>query len=186
MEYSIKKVKRTDVRSVELKYIQFESGKFYAEHQSNIAREITDDFRNAFSRLKMHALCLCELIPEHKAKDYFRLSDESQLDYARVSLSEYEVTGLSRGGLDETEGVVIVIQKRLKSKKVLNICTPFQMFEDPESDYEYIDELFQDVNNLWQEAIEYLNGKYKKSQMELFTTDEHEENSELVSEVVDG
>jgi hypothetical protein len=105
------------------------------------------DLLASFNRMKVHLVMLCEQ-PEMSLISHATISDFdiSQLD-------NYVITGYVIGGTDEHEGVTIIGQKLLKSGKVLNLIAPFTKYED---DYEFSEELGQDVQMCSYEVDQYL------------------------------
>lgn len=105
------------------------------------------DLMAAFNRLKVHVVVLCEQ-PEGSFVNYDNISD---FDMERVS--NYLISGFTKSGSDDQEGVCIIGQKLLKSGKALNITTPFTKYED---DYPYTSELGEDVASCIYEVEQYL------------------------------
>lgn len=106
------------------------------------------DLLATFDALTPHLMTLCEWCE-------FRDVEEHQ-DKHRFS-----VTGFSIGGSDEHEGVTLIGRKNLKSKKVLNLVTPFVKFDDETTDYDYAHELWGQVSAACREVEAYLDGKHE-------------------------
>lgn len=106
------------------------------------------DLLATFDALTPHLMTLCEWCE-------FRDAEEHQ-DKHRFS-----VTGFSIGGSDEHEGVTLIGRKNLKSKKVLNLVTPFVKFDDETTDYDYAHELWGQVSAACREVEAYLDGKHE-------------------------
>jgi hypothetical protein len=113
---------------------------------------IHKDLLAAMNRLRVHLVTLTEQ-PEAKL-----VTQDSINDFDLTLLDNYTITGYTIGGSDEHEGVTITGQKLLKLGRVLNLVSPFIKYED---EYEFQEELGQDVEMVTYEVKEYLlNGKF--------------------------
>lgn len=111
------------------------------------------DLRKAFSNLAVHAALLGEFIAPVMIRDIEDVNPDL--------VSDYTVTGFTITGKDETEGVIISAQKKLKSGKTLGFNTPTTRFEsEGDGAYEFIDDLATCIDFCKSELKEYLNGKY--------------------------
>jgi hypothetical protein len=113
------------------------------------------DLLNAFDRLRIHVLLMCELIQSNiTGKD---LKEIQSGDLYIPETKNIKVTGVTWGGIGESAGVVLVAQKELSTKKVLNLITPFTAFES--EDYYFSYELSKDIETLVTEVMLYIGGK---------------------------
>lgn len=87
------------------------------------------DLKYALNLLKPHVAAICEM-PEAKNIDIKSPTEED----INEKLKSYIVTGYSKGGSDESEGVSIIAQKLLQSGQVLNLTVPFTKYEDETGD----------------------------------------------------
>lgn len=102
--------------------------------------------------------------------------DKEAMDYTAQYLiprmEPYSVTGFSLAGEGENEGVVLIGQKRLENKMVLNLIAPFSKF----SEYKYGAELSLLINKCIEETELYLfDGKCAEpstNQLDLFEDQE--------------
>ena len=117
------------------------------------------DLKETLNRLRIHMVCICEQ-PEAGL-----LNDKNIFDFDPDQLENYEITGYSISGYDESRGVVITGKKLLKTGMVLNINTPFTKFED-EDGYKYGGALASDIEACNYEVEAHLNGKWGIVQQE--------------------
>jgi hypothetical protein len=86
-------------------------------------------------------------------------------------IEKFETTGVSWGGNGEYCGVTIVGKKQLKENRVLNLVSPFCMFQNENSFYDFDYEIEKDASFLQIEILAYLDGKHAPSkQLELELT----------------
>lgn len=117
------------------------------------------DLVAAMNRMKIHLVVLTE------QPEAILVNHSSITDFDLSQLDNYVITGYVIGGTDEHTGVTIIGQKLLKSGKVLNLISPFTKYED---EYEFSEELGQDVEMATYEVKEYLfNDKYGIKQQEM-------------------
>ncbi|HDZ25259.1 hypothetical protein LCGC14_0501120 [marine sediment metagenome] len=126
---------------------------------------VHDDLKEAFAGLVHHFAIICEQI---------QLIEGTELkDYTEI-LEDYKVTAMSLGGKPGAEGVVITGQRILTSGMVLQLNTPFILFES-EGGYKQSEELLAACKKVVTEVREYLNGKQGDHQLDLeFATDDKE------------
>lgn len=117
------------------------------------------DLKEAFRRLRLHMVIVCE---QPEAGD---IEAEGIDNFSSDNLENYEVTGYTISGSDESEGVVLTGKKLLKSGMVLNINTPFTKYEDEEN-YAYGSDLSADILACNYEVKAHLNGKWGIVQQE--------------------
>lgn len=136
------------------------------EYSRKSSQVRTGDFNAAFNRLRIHMVCICEM-PEA-----VQITEDNVYDFDPEQLMNYEITGYSIGGSDESAGVTITGKKLLESGQVLNLNVPFTKFED-EDGYIHGAALMSDIEACNSEVEEFLNGKWGIVQQELpgFETD---------------
>jgi hypothetical protein len=130
---------------------------------------IHDDLKKAFSALIPHFAFICEEIKEEDCKKRLHKPDE-ELDEDHP-LQKFKVQGFAIGGTGDAEGVTISGTKRLESGDTVCFNTPFVKLED--SNYPFMAELRESIDNLKSEVYEYLEGKQAPSkQVDLFPEEE--------------
>lgn len=130
---------------------------------------IHNDLRNAFSRLALHMIAICDLrTSERISKKTFEMDDMSDFE-------EYSIKGFSIGGSDEYEGVVLIGSRRFESGKVLNIVSPFTPFANAKDPYKFEDYLYNDMQAAIYEVELYIAGKFLIAQLEIPFNDYNEE-----------
>ena len=97
---------------------------------------------------------MCELI-DNVSGQQFRAIQTGE--HYLSEIRNIKVTGITWGGNGESAGVVLIAQKELSTKKVLNLITPFTSFESEEYAYTY--ELRNDIHALVEEIMLYISGK---------------------------
>lgn len=174
MELAKNEIQKAKIKDGQLSVTYEEN--FTEENYSNTidkkcAQTVHVDLREAFDKLKLHLVCICEMPEAEQVKKHgiydFNLED---------NLNNYIVTGYSKGGNGESAGAVILGQKLLSSGKVLNITTPFIQFEDEEA-YEFSGDLYAHIEGCDYEVSEYLfNEKWGIKQLD-FDFDSPDESS---------
>ncbi|WP_221660833.1 hypothetical protein [Bacteroides xylanisolvens] len=135
---------------------------------------VTKDLTNSFRDLVPHLTFLCE----QKEAAHLERMDELPDDI----YSTLEVSGYTVGGSDDSLGVTLIGKRFLKSKKVLNLCAPFTMFNNENEEYTYAFELEQAIEACSYEVEQYLfEKKWAVVQQELPFKDE-EPVSEITSD----
>ncbi|MCA9179780.1 MAG: hypothetical protein KDB14_35230 [Planctomycetales bacterium] len=137
---------------------------------------VHDDFSAAMENLSIHGLLIAEqikLMPE-SAKTGTMYVDAMGTQWPmrpaeKAILDDTKVTGYSLGGDDDDEGVVIILQRKMATGKVLNITTPFTKLASDEPEYQYTSELAEALAVVEREAVAYLEGKKAPNpQLEMF------------------
>lgn len=116
---------------------------------------IHEDLRSAFRGLSPHLAFLSEQISEKKMKQLIK----DKVDPEDEFWQKYEVISFSIGGSGDTEGVTLSGKKHVETG-VINFNTPFTKWD---SEYKFIDELYDVVEAAKHEVYEYLNGKQAPS-----------------------
>ena len=73
----------------------------------------------------------------------------------------FEVTGFEVKKSGDNFGVIILGHRKLQDNRTVKFTTPFINFDVEISDYDHIENLIQSVDIAKEEAIEYINGKFK-------------------------
>jgi len=174
-------------REIELTKVKLDKFyNLYAEYtlrERGVSSEITrkvhqpahQDLVQAFSRLTSHLCLMTEVVDgiqcEDEYLDYYRLTDAfaSEEIYTNDAFLNYRCTGFTL----TSGGVVLVGQKKLRSKKVLNLVSAFEVLE-PETptgdEYLYLYSLDNDLARAIEEVRLYLDGKYSDEgrQLDMF------------------
>lgn len=126
-----------------------------------------EDLLNAFKNLIPHLVAICDFRgSELVTVDSIQDPEELIHKFTEFKLGSYEITGISEGGNDDSQGVTIIAQRSFDSGKVLNIVTPFtQYFSD---DYKHGYELSEAIQRCLYEVEQYLfEHKFAEKQLEM-------------------
>lgn len=109
------------------------------------------DLKAALSSLSIHWAILNDYLSVRAVKDIN--------DYDRELVETVHVSGISIGGNDGEEGLMILGHKFSRRKKAIIINTPFERFEEvSETRYKYMDDLESKIGILFKEVEQYLDG----------------------------
>lgn len=139
---------------------------------------IHEDLERAFDNLIPHFIIITE---ESEITDKLRnlITRPNNEDFILPEDIEkkYKVTGITISGAEDNEGVTISGLKYLKTGKSVSFNTPDKKFDDEE--YEFTDELYQAVEHLKSEVLEYMDGKHgTKMVVGSFNFDEDDEEND--------
>jgi hypothetical protein len=185
-------------REIELTKVKLDKfNNLYAEYtirEKGISSEVTrkthqpahQDLVKAFERLTVHLCLMTEVVSGIRWGEDQYLQDgalmaafQDEAIYTASEFESYRCTGFTM----VSGGVVLVGQKKLRSKKVLNLVSPFEVFE-PETptgnEYYHLDYLDGDVQQAVEEVRAYLDGKYSDDGRQLDMFDEVQEKLEVV------
>lgn len=109
---------------------------------------VHSDLTEAFKQFVPHFAFLCE---QRESNLIERMDELPDTIYENL-----EVSGYSIGGIDSSEGVTLTGKRFLKSSKILNLNSPFTMFNDENEEYKYAFELHEVVQNCNFEVEQYL------------------------------
>ena len=115
---------------------------------------IHDELKAALDNLKVHFALITEAVKVTKHQDFTDLISSSEIE-------GFEVTGFEVKKSGDNFGVIIIGHRKLQDTRTVKFTTPFINFDIEISDYEYIEDLIESVDIAKQEAIEYINGKFK-------------------------
>lgn len=165
MRIEIVKAKITKHNTLEVEYLRHNDDETISEVSEKHDAIIHPDLQAAFQKLIPHMALLCDLresdiIGKGKGKNHIESVPE---DY----FTKFEVRSFSIGGGSDSEGVTISGNKKLNSSQIFNINTPFQKYDDEQSEYPYGSELCAVVYQCVCEVEAYLNGKCAVKQQEL-------------------
>lgn len=154
MELQIKKVKINAKGIATVWYVQSQDNgkKPKLTHEGDAV--VHDDFRNAVDELAPHYALLT---------GYASFARGLKIETLKTATSNFHVSGYSIGGKDEDEGIVITghIIVNFSGKAVI-VNSPFTRFnEGEETRYKFMDQLIECVQQIINEAREYINGKFK-------------------------
>jgi len=145
MTIEIIKIKLYPGNTAKIQYVVDKDYEVTAEWKKRIAHE---DFTKALKALTPFLFELCEMgIVTHT---------DAELDGAL--LKDYESTQIVFGGSGESYGCTLVGKKTLTGNRVLNLVAPFISFIDDDR-YMHVDKLKTAAMNVYNEAVEYINGK---------------------------
>lgn len=171
MNKVIKKAKITKGRTVEVVYVEHLDDKTEREHSVSCDQLYHNDLEAAFEKLRAHLVLICD------QKEGVGITDLENIP--EDQLSKIKVTSFTISGNDESEGVVIVGQKHI-GDKVLNLISPFTMYED---DYKFAGELTIDIQACIYEVEQYLfEGKYAIKQLEMIFEEKDPDSQEFDQE----
>lgn len=112
-----------------------------------------DTLTESFQELVPHLMMLCEIISEDTVAD--------TKDVFELAITErFSVTGL----VAKSTGVTLIGRRILRGKKVLNLTTPFLLWEqqDPtEVPYRYLRSLEAQIDIAVMECLRYTEGEHK-------------------------
>jgi hypothetical protein len=120
------------------------------EFNAKLKHRVHQDLYNALQKLVPHVLQICELVDPKKGLDQI----------SKDKLESITVTGVSMGGEDEDQGVVITARKKLKHNRTIAINTPFIKFDPDMSKYDYADQLRDECIDLEREVQLYMVDKH--------------------------
>lgn len=172
MEQVKNEIKKAVVKKDRLNVVYNE--RFSESNYTNVINKSCDqiihsDLREAFSRLKLHLVVLCEQPEASKIdKDSF-----TSPGYAET-LENYIITGYANDSVDGVSGITIIGSKLLQSGKVVDLKIFVPLLD---ADYPYYEELSIDAAACDVEVESYLfEEKWGIRQERLdFETDEPEE-----------
>lgn len=177
MQYIIKKVRlKNNTLEVDMEEIIHLEGRPSITNDINKKSDqlVHADLGASFAALVPHMVLICD--QKELADAELIILDKEAMDYTAQYLiprmEPYSVTGFSLAGEGENEGVVLIGQKRLENKMVLNLIAPFSKF----SEYKYGAELSVLINKCIEETELYLfDGKCAEpstNQLDLFEDQE--------------
>ncbi|MBC7874972.1 MAG: hypothetical protein H7Y01_13300 [Ferruginibacter sp.] len=148
---SIKKGKIKDDLFLEVSYDQTIDG----EQQDSFTRDCThaihQDLRNAFAKLRIHFILLCQQIP---LKDSIRIVDTATAEIPMME--EVIVRQFSLSGTGQKEGLILSGSRKLKDGSVLHMNSPFRRLCDDNSSYKHLDALNDVLGECSKEIERYL------------------------------
>lgn len=156
--------------NAEIHYRQ-ELGEIIKEHQTIIFCAPHPDLVAAMDKLKVHLCLITEMVAEHslpylEEKTIWQAFQEEDF-YKEHAFLRYTCTGFSLS----SNGVVLIGQKSLGTKKVLNITAPFTLLNE-DSDYEHSSDLDMHLSDVLEEVLALLGGKVGAEQLDLFDQQE--------------
>lgn len=118
----------------------------------SLSRPVHPDLRKALAAFAIHYGILNDYISTRSVKDPKKFPPEL--------VKSYHISGISIGGADGEEGIMITGHKNTRRKKALILNTPFERFEEvAETRYIYMDDLLEKVDYLTKEVALYLSGE---------------------------
>jgi hypothetical protein len=166
---NIKKAKIIDGVFLEIEYTETEAdgdSSVSTDFKGLFRKRIHEDLLGSFDRLKVHLAFLSEYV-DVTDDDHFETEDI----FEDKRFDKFKVTQFSMGGSDESYGVTLTGQKKLRGNKILNLNAPFTKFEEQrgQDEYQFLNELYHHVMKAINEVELYLNGKHVPDpQLDLF------------------
>ena len=113
-----------------------------------------DELIESFHQLVPHLMMLCEVIQEETVREPGDLLDDFPLS------ESFLVTGI----VVKESGVTLIGRRKLRGGKVLNMTTPFLLWEVNEhmEQYRFRNELYKAVTTAENLCLEYIEGGYLK------------------------
>ena len=115
---------------------------------------IHDELKAALDNLKVHFALITEAIKVPKTQSFESIASLQEME-------GFEVTGFEVKKSGDNFGVIILGHRKLQDNRTVKFTTPFINFDMEISDYDHIEDLIESVDIAKQEAIEYINGKFK-------------------------
>jgi hypothetical protein len=148
-----------------------------SDSYENKMRPVHPDCRAAFKNLSVHLGLLCDYLSTRQIKEIDK--------YDQELVEAFHVTGISIGGGDGEEGIVLTGHKITKSGKAVILNSPFTRFEEDEKTvYRHVDNLRTRVDAVIQEAKLYLEGKRGEEAQQKLEFPEKENEESLVEEAL--
>jgi hypothetical protein len=166
----IKKIKLSKTARLEISYKKQESDGSSSEVNEKHNSKAHQDFVDAMAGLRVHLQLLSGYAKPADVKDPALWGKE---------VDDFHVSGYSVGGEDEDQGIVITGYRIVPaSKKAQILNCPFTRFnESEETRYKHMDHLISMIENVRDEAIKYLGGKFAVDPQQTlpltFDTEEH-------------
>ena len=115
---------------------------------------IHNELKAALDSLKVHFALITEAVKVTKHQNFTDLTSSTEME-------GFEVTGFEVKKAGDNFGVIIIGHRKLQDNRTVKFTTPFINFDVEISDYDHIENLIESVDIAKQEAIEYINGKFK-------------------------
>ena len=115
---------------------------------------IHDELKASLDNLKVHFALITEAVKVSKTQSFEGIASLQEME-------GLEVTGLEVKKSGDNFGVIILGHRKLQDDRTVKFTTPFINFNVEISDSEHIEDLIESVDIAKQEAIEYINGKFK-------------------------
>lgn len=189
-EIQLTKVKVDKHHMLTIEYSCMEH-EFFSTHTASYSRPAHEDLVKAFNRLTIHCCLMTEMVQGIRQEDEHLTGYQmgklfiSEDIYTAPEFLGYRCTGftISNGG------VVLVGQKKLRTKKVLNIVAPYEVLypETPTgTEYDWLSELNFDLDRVVEEVKLYIAGKWNEEGRQLDMFEEVEKVAAAVEEVAPG
>lgn len=117
-----------------------------------LTRPVHQNLKNALAAVAIHWAILVDYLSTRAVPDIKK--------YDPALVEGIKVSGISIGGNDGEEGIMITAQKTSRRKKVIIVNSPFERFEEvADSRYKYMDNLEELVKNIMIRTEKYLSGE---------------------------
>ena len=115
---------------------------------------IHDELKVALDSLKVHFALITEAVKVSKTQSFEGIESLQEME-------GFEVTGFEVKKSGDNFGIIILGHRKLQDNRTVKFTTPFINFDVEISNYDHIENLIESVDIAKQEAIEYINGKFK-------------------------
>lgn len=129
------------------------------------------DLKTIFKKLAVHIALVTEYVeqPQIKANN---IKEPYDTQSGHALFAPFECRHYSRNWSEAREGIVLSGVRRLKSKRVVSLSTPFLEMDPAKCDYPYIELLLNIVTEFEDEVFKYITGeKFAVRQLELSDQD---------------
>lgn len=146
----------------------------------NVDRQVMphESLRRAMKSLLPHAVTILWLAPKGSAFDEKYL--KTRKVHSDTSLKEYTLVGFEVKGKDDDPQVILIVRKNVFGEKTIDIKTPPIRTHGNKVAYPFSGILDSDLDELLEEVLEYIQGKYYDSdQIEIAHTSDEDEDEEI-------
>lgn len=151
VEINIEKFKLIKGEFPEITFSRIEKDATPTSVKESHKTPVHPDLLNSLKSLCIHLGLICDFLDTKDIKKIEKY-DESLID-------KFRVTGISIGGSDGEEGVVLTGQKINKKGMAVILNSPFTRFEEsPDTAYKFVDDLREKVDVVIEEVKAYMNG----------------------------
>ena len=160
------KLNKTGAQAVYTEGERHNNATFTTEVDKKFPYQPEDELLSAFDELVPHLVFLCEYADEEK----YETTKELILNWKPIT--QFAITGI----VVKESGCMLIGRRTLRGKKVLNLTTPFVLWETSEGmeEYSFMQTLKFHMDEAHEQALAYIGGNYKKesAQLDLFAQTE--------------
>jgi len=163
--------------SVSLETIESD-GSITKDPNKSFTRPVHQNLKNAMAAFAIHWLILNDYLSTRSVPDIKK--------YDPALIEGVNVSGISIGGNDGEEGIMITGQKTSRRKKSIGINTPFERFEEvAETRYKYMDDIEAIVKNIMTRVDKYLSGEEVGEDNQIEMKFDENQTADEINEPVD-